>query len=160
MSSPTTAALLTHTERGCVLTRTGFLCPSPSLCCQICLTSSVRCLRPPSVPLSLPRKKKKNAPHPFLHYQLHPSLSMLEMLEGRARQRRWDVILSSSGYIFERSSCVRQRRREWAGACVKLSLLLLKFICLYFIPHFSSDKPAPRERVTYFHNTVPPSFSL
>lgn len=52
------------------------------------------------------------------------------------------------------------KRGKGPGQCVMLGLLHLKLICLYFIPHFSSDEPAPQERVTQFHNTVRLSVSL
>lgn len=98
-----------------------------------------------------------------VHLPSTPPLPLWETLEGR-RVLHWQLCdLLSFSYTFEISSCgcdrEGRRRREGAGACVMLSLLHLKFICLYFIPHFSSDEPTPRE-LTYFCNTVPPSFSL
>lgn len=39
--------------------------------------------------------------------------------------------------------CVFCKRGEGPGQCAMLGLLHRKLICLYFIPHFGSDEPAP-----------------
>lgn len=58
--------------------------------------------------------------------------------------RCWDVILCKSkcvGWLCGGNClCAKEETLQWQ--CVMLGLLHRKLICLYFIPHFSSDEPA------------------
>lgn len=77
----------------------GSLWPSPSFPGQICFTSSVWCLWPFSVPLSLPGKKKKKTQNSSssISAPASPPVSIeVGDVGGEStalcRQRRWDVI--------------------------------------------------------------------
>lgn len=72
-------------------------------------------------------------------------IEMREGIGGFDWLRCWDVILCEPKCevcAWWVGMCVRKRGKG-LGRCVILGLLHCKFICLYFIPHFGSDEPAP-----------------
>ena len=78
------------------------------------------------------------------HIASPPEIKMMEGMGGFDWLRCWDVILKCVLVCVWVCVCVCVcMRGEGPGQSVMLGLLHRKLICLYFIPHFGSDEPAP-----------------